>query len=176
MAEEVTTPPASTEEKPSAEELQKQLETLTGENQRLSRKLSEHSSAAKEAERLAKQIEDAKAKEEGRWSELLEAKESELKAMQAKVAESERRTRFEKVAERHVRADARDLVFGQLEPDDMDDERTLERSLKKLVEERPFLKKEEGRPGAPMTPRKTNGSGQSAAAQMDQLIRQRAGR
>jgi len=129
--------------------------------------------ARKTAETKARQLEEKAAEQSGEWKTLAETEKTRADAAEAALADATRESTSARVAQRLEFRDSRDenirVAVRDLEPDD---ERGIERKLKALLDERPYLRRE----GTTGQRAGVGGDANGGGADMNSLIRRAAGR
>jgi len=129
--------------------------------------------ARKTAETKARQLEEKAAEQSGEWKTLAETEKTRADAAEAALADATRESTSARVAQRLEFRDSRDenirAAVRDLEPDD---ERGIERKLKALLDERPYLRRE----GTTGQRAGVGGDANGGGADMNSLIRRKAGR
>jgi len=129
--------------------------------------------ARRTAETKARQLEEKAAEQSGEWKTLAETEKTRADAAEAGLAEATRKATRDRVAARLDFRNPGDANLAEglsdLEPDD---ERGIERKLKALLDERPYLRRE----GTTGQRAGVGGDANGGGADMNALIRRAAGR
>lgn len=144
------------------------VEALQKELDKAKRRAAEAEKAKRKAEKAAKQAADAKAEEEGKFKELAEQRQKEAEEAKAELERVKREGKVMKVAKRLKFRDPDDAARF-LSSDVGDEEADIERELKSVAEEKPYLLEEGGGGGRPAGSRRRERS----KPDMDSLIRKR---
>jgi hypothetical protein len=129
--------------------------------------------ARRTAETKARQLEEKAAEQSGEWKTLAETEKTRADAAEAGLAEATRRATRDRVAARLDFRNPGDANLAEgLSDLDPDDERGIERKLKALLDERPYLRRE----GTTGQRAGVGGDANGGGADMNSLIRRAAGR
>jgi len=129
--------------------------------------------ARRTAETKARQLEEKAAEQSGEWKTLAEGEKARADAAEAGLAEATRKATRDRVAARLDFRNPGDANLAEgLSDLDPDDERGIERKLKALLDERPYLRRE----GTTGQRAGVGGDANGGGADMNSLIRRAAGR